>query len=122
MDEKKNVRVFSQDSETFMLTQTSTLEINSKDMLNIKYADFDDFAITSSILQWKSTMMFVHETKPADDYTWKEQDVMLDNHKYVAGPKKASGTGMIFYLQKYKSIVVTDKKGKQPAIKPSLLD
>ena len=28
---------------------------------------------------------------------------MAENHKFIQGPKKAKGTGMIYYLEKYDS-------------------
>ena len=61
MDEKKKIRVLTQNEETFQLTLKTTLEVNSKAQQGIKHSDFDDFAMSSYIIQWKSQMMYLHE-------------------------------------------------------------
>ena len=33
---------------------------------------------------------------------------MAENHKFIQGPKKAKGTGMIYYLEKYDTLGLDD--------------
>ena len=104
MDEKKKIRKLYQDPITYNLKQDNALELCTKDMLNIKYSDFDEFIMSSEVMHWDNRIMFVHETKTKDDYTWGESKIMSENHKFIQGPKVAKGTGMIYYLEKYDNI------------------
>ena len=41
---------------------------------------------------------------------------MAENHKFIQGPKKAKGTGMIYYLEKYDTNLsnIQDDQGADP--------
>jgi len=55
-------------------------------------------------MHWKNKMVYLNEMQQKDDFTWKDSNVMCENHKFIAGPKQAQGSSMIFYLQKYEAI------------------
>ena len=38
---------------------------------------------------------------------------MCEDHKFVAGPKKARGTGLIYYLEKYESLTNIEEETKK---------
>ena len=43
-------------------------------------------------------MMYLHQSANKDDYTWHDSEIMCENHKFITGPKKARGSGMVYYL------------------------
>lgn len=86
-----------------MLTQVSTLEMTDKDKLTIKYSDFDEFIMSSELMHWDNRMIYLHESKNKDEFTYGQSKVMLENHTFISGPKVARGTGMCYYLEKYEN-------------------
>ena len=110
MDEKKKIRKLVQDPTTFILKQDTTLELSKKDMLSMKYSDFDEFVMSSELMHWDNRIMFLSESQNKDDYTWGECQIMAEDHKFIQGPKVAKGTGMIFYLEKYESLGLNEEE------------
>ena len=80
MDEKKKIRKLVQDTKTFMLKQDTTLEISKKDMINLKYTDFDEYFISSELMHWDHKTMYYFENQNNDDFTWGECNIMAENH------------------------------------------
>ena len=39
---------------------------------------------------------------------------MAENHKFIQGPKKAKGTGMIYYLEKYDDKSIQEDQAANP--------
>lgn len=57
--------------------------------------------MSSELFHWDERMMYLHESKNKDPYTWGESKIMHPNHDFIAGPKVAKGTDMVYYLQQY---------------------
>lgn len=54
--------------------------------------------MSSELFHWDERMMYLHEQKNKDPYTWGESKIMHPNHDFIAGPKVAKGTDMVYYL------------------------
>ena len=83
MDDKKKIRKLIQDPYTFILKQDSALELSKKDMLSMKYSDFDEFVVSSELMHWDNRIMFLFESQNKDDYTWGESKIVAKDHKFI---------------------------------------
>ena len=99
MDEKKKVRRLTQDPLNFSLKMDTTLEMLPQDQLTVKYSEFDEFIMSDGLMHWDDRIIFLSEQKRKDAYTWGQSKIMAENHKFIQGPKKAKGTGMVYYLE-----------------------
>ena len=59
MDDQKKVRVLKANAETFMWKQTNILELPEKETSEIVYADFDEFAVSESVLHTNKKLYFL---------------------------------------------------------------
>lgn len=102
MDDQKKVRHLQPDSETYMWKLTTTLELPEKDLKDIVYADFDEHSISDGVLHYNDKLYFLLETKAKDNPpTFASEEIMLENHLHVSGPRYAKECGMIWYMQKH---------------------
>ena len=102
MDDKKKVRRLIQDPITFQLRLDTNLEMLSQDQRFISYSEFDEFIVADNLIHWDDSVIFVsRQTRQKDKYTWSRSTIMAEDHKFIEGPKRANGTGMIYYLEQY---------------------
>ena len=109
MDEKKKVRRLLQDPLTFALRMDTTLEMLAQDQLTVKYSEFDEFIMSDGLMHWDDRIIFLSEQKRKDAYTWGQSKIMAENHKFIQGPKRAKGTGMVYYLEQYDGALQDDQ-------------
>ena len=57
--------------------------------------------MADNMVHWDDAVMLLHSQKKKDAYTFSRVEIMAKNHKFIEGPKKAKGTGMIYYLEQY---------------------
>ena len=110
MNDQKKISVLEPNKETNMWKLVSTLELPERDTNNIVYADFDEYAISDGVLHTNEKMYFMLNSKAKDNATWASEDIMLENHKHVSGPRYAKESGLIWYMQQY----ATESEEGQP--------
>ena len=89
MNDQKKILVMQANKETNMWKIMNTFEIAEKDTIDIVYADFGEYAISNGVLHSNEKMYFMLASKAKDNPTWASENIMLDNHKHVAGPHYA---------------------------------
>jgi hypothetical protein len=52
------------------------------------------------------------ESKTRDNPTWYSSDVMLKGYECIAGPKRAYGSGLIYYVESYQGIEADDDENE----------
>lgn len=73
------------------------LDFCSEDKKLLVHQAFDEYAITNNCLHWDENVFVLIDSRVKDNPTWHSTNCMLEEHSYVAGPKKADKTNMIFY-------------------------
>lgn len=101
MDEQKKIRVLKPNEETQMWVQDTTFELPVKDAKSIVYSDFDEYCISDGVLHANEQMYFLLDSRAKDNATWESQNIMLENHLHVSGPRYAKESGLIWYIQQY---------------------
>jgi len=101
MDDQKKIRLCESNKETGMFKQLNTLELPQKDANSLEYADFDEYTISDGVLHCNDRMYFLLNSKSKDNATWASEEIMIDNHLHVSGPRYAKESGLIWYMQSY---------------------
>lgn len=94
-----------------MFKQLNTLELPQKDANSIVYADFDEYAISDGVLHSNDRMYFLLNSKSKDNATWASEEIMIDNHLHVSGPRYAKESGLIWYMQSYATNLQEESSG-----------
>ena len=84
-----------------MWTLKNTLELPQKDLPTIIYSEFDEYAISDGVLHAADKMYFLLDSKAKDNPTFASEEVMIDNHLHIGGPRYAKESGMIWYTEKH---------------------
>ena len=77
----------------------STIELLPEDKNTLYHDTFDEFLISDDTMHWNDKVIYFSEQKKKDNYTWGQSTIMSTDHKHVQGPKKAKGTGMVWYIE-----------------------
>lgn len=99
MDDMKKIRVLKPNEENYNWVQESVLELPAADAKSIIYSDFDEYCISDGVLHYNDRMFFMIDQRSKDNETWAAQNVMLENHLCISGPRYAKESGLIWYIQ-----------------------
>lgn len=97
MDSSKKIRILNQDPNTKMLSVEKTLELCTKDRLEIEYADFDEFSVSKHMIHWNTKSFFMIDSKAKDNATFAACDTIPNGYTYTQGPKRCRNTGKLLY-------------------------
>ena len=109
MDDQKKIRLLEENPETYMWTLKNTLELPVKDLPSLIYSEFDEYTISDGVLHAADKMYFLLDSKAKDNPTYASEEVMIDNHLHIGGPRYAKESGMIWYVEKHS--MADDGKG-----------
>ena len=101
MDDSKKVRVLVPNTETFNWKLSQTLELCEKDEHGIIYSDFDEWTVSDGVLHGNDRLYYFLASSNMDNPTWASEQIMLENHLHVSGPRYAKESGLIWYMQKH---------------------
>ena len=104
MDDQKKIRLLEPNPENYMWTLKTTLELPLKDQQSIVYADFDEYCISDGVLHANDRMYFLLDSKTKDNPTYASEEIMIDNHLHISGPRYAKESGMIWYMQQHTQV------------------
>ena len=101
MDDQKKIRLCDINPETLKFKQINTLELPERDANAIVYSEFDEYTVSDGVLHSNEKMYFLLDSKAKDNATWASEEIMIDNHLHVSGPRYAKESGLIWYMQQY---------------------
>ena len=87
-----------------MWTLKTTLELPVKDLPSIIYSEFDEYAISDGVLHSGDRMYFMLDSKAKDNPTYASEEIMIENHLHIAGPRYAKESGLIWYMEKHSQV------------------
>lgn len=99
MDDQKKIRLCEANKETNKFKQLTVLELPERDANAIVYAEFDEYTVSDGVLHSNEKMYFLLDSKAKDNATWASEEIMIDNHLHVSGPRYAKESGLIWYMQ-----------------------
>lgn len=67
----------------------------------IEKTAFDEYAVSPGVIHWNQYAFTLIESKVRDNPTWYNENVMLQGYECIAGPKRAYGSGLIYYVENY---------------------
>ena len=108
MDETKRIKVLVQDPKTKLLSVETTMNICKSDREMIERTPFDEYAVSPGVVHWNNLALTMIESKTRDNPTWYSSDVMLKGYECIAGPKRAYGSGLIYFVESYLGIGADD--------------
>ena len=108
MDDTKKIRQLHGDPETNMWKADQVFTLRERDTAHIVYSDFDEYTISDGVLHKDDKLYFLLDSKSKDNLTWASEQIMLDNHMHVAGPRYAKESGMIWYMQQHAGTITEE--------------
>jgi hypothetical protein len=108
MDETKRIKVLVQDPKTKLLSVETTMNLCKSDREMIERTPFDEYAVSPGVVHWNNLALTMIESKTRDNPTWYSSDVMLKGYECIAGPKRAYGSGLIYFVESYLGIGADD--------------
>lgn len=112
MDESKRVKVLVQDPKTMLLSVEKTMDLCKIDSELIEKTAFDEYSVSPGVIHWKKYAFTLIESKFRDNPTWYNQIVTLQGYEFIAGPKSAYGSGLIYYVENYCGIDADDPEAE----------
>jgi hypothetical protein len=112
MDESKRIKVLVQDPKTKLLSVETTMDLCKSDKEMIEKTPFDEYAVSPGVVHWNNLAFTMIESKTRDNPTWYSSDVMLKGYECIAGPKRAYGSGLIYYVESYQGIEADDDENE----------